>query len=235
VPRPGWRAIKPLCMADPKKETKRERREVAKQRRLEEIRRRQRKARMRRLITIGVVALAVIGLVGGIIFARVASNRNKANLAKIAKEGGCEPIKTLSSEGASHVDPPATVKYKTNPPTSGNHYGATANTGILSPAPPDENLVHNMEHGQVIFWYKPDLDPSIITALQNIVKKDPTRLILVPRSQMEPKLALTSWAHLQNCPNPTSSTPAVAQNFADERKAKGPEGTGDSPGVPAGV
>ena len=220
-------------MADPKKETKRERREEAKQRRLEEIRRRQRKARLRKLITVSVVSLAVVGLVGGIIFAKASSNRNKANLAKIAKEGGCEPIETLSSEGSTHVDPPATVKYKTNPPTSGNHYPSTANTGILSPAPQDEYLVHDMEHGHVIFWYKPDLDPTIITSLQNIVKDDSKRLILVPRSQMDTPLVFTSWQHLQKCPSPTSSTPAVAQKFADERKGKGPEG--DRPGVPTGV
>jgi hypothetical protein len=222
-------------MADPKKETKRERREVAKQRRLEEIRRRQRKAQVRKTAMIAVIALALVAAVGGIIVAKAAANRNKANLAKIAKSGGCEAIKTFSNEGANHVTPPATVKYKTNPPTSGDHYGNTANTGILSPAPPDENLVHNMEHGHVIFWYNPDLDPTIITALQNIVKKDPSRLILVPRSQMDAKLVFTSWQHMQTCPNPTSATSLVAQKFADERKAKGPEGTGDAPGVPTGV
>jgi uncharacterized protein DUF3105 len=222
-------------MADPKKETKRERREVAKQRRLEEIRRRQRKAQLRKSLTIGFVALAVLGLVGGIVAAKTASNNNKKKLALLAKEGGCEAIKTLSDEGSTHVTPPATVNYKTNPPTSGNHYASTANTGILSPAPQDEYLVHNLEHGHVIFWYKPDLDPAIITALQNIVKKDPTRLILVPRSQMDAPLVLTSWAHSQSCPSPTSRTPEVAQKFADERKAHGPEGTGDAPGVPTGV
>jgi hypothetical protein len=222
-------------MADPKKETKRERREVAKQRRLEEIRRRQRKARTRKIATIAVVALAVLGLVGGIVFAKANSNRNKANLAKIAKAGGCSAIQTFPSEGATHVTPPATVNYKTNPPTSGNHYGSPANTGILSPAPQDEQLVHNMEHGHVIFWYKPDLDPALITALQDVVKKDPTRLILVPRSQMDTPLAFTSWQHMQTCPTPTAATAAVAQKFADARKAKGPEGTGDAPGTPTGI
>jgi uncharacterized protein DUF3105 len=220
-------------MADPKKETKRERREVAKQRRLEEIRRRQRKAQMRKTLMIAVIAVAVLGAVGGIIAAKAASNRNKALLAKIAKSGGCDAIKTFSNEGASHINPPATVKYKTNPPTSGNHYPSPANTGILSPAPQDEQLVHNMEHGHVIFWYKPDLDPAIITALQNIVKKSSTRLILVPRSQMDAPLVFTSWQHMQSCPSPTSTTPLVAQKFADDRKGKGPEG--DRPGQPTGV
>jgi len=222
-------------MASDKKETKRERREVAKQRRLEEIRRRQRKAKMRRWTTIGLIAVVVVGGVLGILAAHAASNRKKANLQKIAAAGGCEEIKTFSSEGATHVTPPARVNYKTNPPTSGNHYGQPANTGILSPAPQDEQLVHNMEHGHVIFWYKPDLDPSIITALQDIVKKDPRRLILVPRSNMDPPLALTSWQHMQTCPSPTSATPAVAQQFADTLKAHGPEGAGDAPGIPSGV
>jgi len=217
-------------MADPKKETKRERREVAKQRRLEEIRRRQRKARMRKLITIAVVSVAIVGLVGGIFAARASSNRKKEALRKAAAAGGCEPIKKLASEGRDHTPP---YHYKTNPPTSGNHNPSTAPTGILSPAPPDENLVHNMEHGHVIFWYKPDLDPKIITGLQEIVRKDARRIILVPRAEMEAPLVFTAWARSQSCPSPKTETIATAQQFADSFKGKGPEG--DRPGTPQGV
>ena len=216
-------------MADQKKETKRERREVARQRRMEELRRRERKARMRKTIIYVVVSLAIAGLVGGIFAARTASNRNKAKLAAAAKAGGCEPVRSLASEGQTH-NPPYT--YKSNPPTSGNHAGSTAPTGILGPVP-DENLVHNMEHGHVIFWYKPDLDPALITGLQNLVKKDATRRILEPRSNMDAPLYFTAWQKSQKCPSPKTETLAAAEVFANTYTGKGPEG--DRPGTPTGV
>jgi hypothetical protein len=216
-------------MADPKKETKRERREVARQRRMEELRRRERKARTRKMATYAVVVLAVVGLVGGILAARGASNRNKERLRKAAAAGGCEPVQTLASEGQSH-QPPYT--YKSNPPTSGNHNPSPSNTGILGPVP-DENLVHNLEHGQVIFWYKPDLDPALITGLQNVVKKDATRRIMEPRQNMDVPLAFTAWGKMQKCPSPKTATLATAEVFANTYQGKGPEG--DRPGTPTGV
>jgi len=220
-------------MADNKKDTKRLRREEAKQRRLEEIRRRQRKAQVRKYTAIGLVALALVGLVVGILAAQAASNRKKADLAAAAKSGGCTAVKTFPNEGSTHIDPPAKVDYKTDPPTSGNHYANTANTGFPSPTPPDENLVHNMEHGHVIIWYRPDLNTSIITALQGVVRKDPTRTILVVRENMDTKLAFTAWQHLQSCPSSSRLTPLVAQKFADLYKGKGP--AGDRPQQPQGI
>jgi Protein of unknown function (DUF3105) len=218
-------------MADPKKETKRERREVAKQRRLEEIRRRQRKARSRKILAFSLGGLAVAGLVVGIIAAQAASNRNKVSLANVARAGGCEAIKTFPDEGNSHQPP---YSYKTNPPTSGNHDPQTANTGILPSSPGDQHLVHNMEHGHVVIWYHTDLDPSLVTALQNVVKIDPTRTIMVPRDNMDVPLAFTAWTKMQRCPSPTTSkTPEVAKRFVATFKGKGPEG--DKPQVPVGV
>src|SRR6266568_1958299 len=98
-------------MADNKKDTKRLRREEAKQRRLEEIRRRQRKARTRKYTAIGLIALALVGLVVGIVMAQASSNRKKADLAAAAKTGGCSAVKTFPSEGNTHLDPPAKVSY----------------------------------------------------------------------------------------------------------------------------
>jgi hypothetical protein len=219
-------------MPDPKKETKRERREVARQRRMEEIRRRERKARMRKMLVYSVVALAIVGLVGGILAARAGSNRNKKLLEEAAKKGGCLAVESFPNEvtnpSNSHKPP---YKYKTNPPTSGNHNPSPANTGILGPVP-DENLVHNLEHGHVIFWYKSELEASLITALQNLVKKDPTHYIMEPRENMDVPLAFSAWTKSQKCPSPRAASIATAEVFANKYKGKGPE---DLPGQPVGV
>lgn len=216
-------------MADPKKETKRERREEARIRRMEEIRRRERKARMRKMMVYVVIGVVVAGGIAGIFAARSASNRNKEKLKKAAAAGGCLAVTSPTVEGQSHTPP---YTYKSNPPTSGNHDPSTANTGFPGQVP-DANLVHNMEHGAVIFWYKSSLDPTLVTGLQDVVKKDPRRRILVPRENMNAPLYFTAWGKSQECPSPKTATLATAEVFADTYQGKGPEG--DRPGTPAGV
>lgn len=217
-------------MADGRKVTKRERREEAKQRRMEELRRRQRKARMRRMYTIGIAVLVIGGIVAAVLLSRQSASRNRAELAAVARAGGCEAIETKPSEGQTHSPP---YSYRTDPPTSGNHSPSTAFTGVLTQAPKDENLVHNMEHGHVIVWYQPDLDPAILTGLTDLVNDNRTRLILVQRPTMPFKVAFTAWTKLQGCNSPNANTVRAAQAFADEFKGKGPEG--DREGTPQGA
>lgn len=219
-------------MADPKKETKRERREVARQRRIEELRKRERKARMRKTITYVVIGVLVVAGIAGIFAARAASNKNKDKLRKAAAAGGCEPVRTFPNEVRGSNPHLAPYEYKTNPPTSGNHDPSTSPTGFPGQVP-DANLVHNLEHGEIIFWYKPDLDTAVITGLQNLVKKEPQYYIMVPRTNMDAPLYFTSWTKSQRCPVPTTKTVAAAEFFAVSNKGKAPEGL--RPGTPAGV
>jgi hypothetical protein len=218
-------------MPENKKVTKRERREEAKQRRMEELRRRQRKARMRRLYTIGIVVLAIGGIVAAVLLSRQGASKNAAELRRIASAGGCQAIETKPEEGNQHSAP---FTYRTDPPTSGNHSGSTAFTGVLlTQVAKDENLVHNMEHGHVIIWYQPDLDPAILTGLTDMVNDDRTRLILVQRPGMPFKVAFTAWTKLQGCNSPNANTVKAADAFVKEFKGQGPEG--DRPGTPAGA
>jgi hypothetical protein len=219
-----------------KKTTKRERREEAKQRRMEELRRRQRKAQMRKFYYAGIIALVVGGIVAAVLLAGKAGEKAKRDLKALATAAGCTSLQEPASEGATHVTAPTRVTYKTNPPTSGNHYGQTSFTGILSnPLPQglqDENLVHNMEHGQVIIWYKPDIPGTLLDQFKAEVRKDPTRLILVPRATMDYQVAFTAWQRLIGCSTANERSVAVAPKFFDTFKGKGPEG--DRPGTPTG-
>ena len=220
-----------------KRETKRERREVAKQRRMEELRRRQRKERMRKFWYGGISVLVVGGIVAIVVLGKMNSQKAVKDLNKLASAAGCLPLKNFSDEGNSHVAPPNRVTYRTNPPTSGNHYGSTSRTGILpNPLPTtlfDENLVHNMEHGHIIIWYKPDLDTALVDRFKTFVRGNPTRRVLVPRAGMDYKVAFTAWTHLVGCNDPNSQVLAVAAKFADLYQGKGPEG--DRPGSAVGV
>lgn len=212
--------------------TKKERREAAKRARME-AQARAAKQRVKRRIYSVVTIAAVIALITFLVVQSQQGNRERIQaLNSLAADAGCASLQTHTDEGRNHVAETTAVSYNTNPPTSGNHFGSTATTGIHPTPPPDGNLVHNMEHGHVIYWYQPSVDPAVVSALTDAVQKDPTRRVLVPRESMPTPVAFTAWATTMTCDGSGSPEKlgSVAEEFAKAEGAKGPEG--DLPGQP---
>lgn len=103
--------------------------------------------------------------------------------------------KAMPIEGRTHVTEGTEISYNSNPPTSGNHWPQPAEWGIYLSPLPDEQLVHNLEHGGIWISYK-DLDDVTITKLGAIAKKYPQAVIITPRSENKSKIALASWGRL---------------------------------------
>jgi len=117
--------------------------------------------------------------------------------------GDSIPIMTSSPHIDLDTDP---GQYNSNPPTSGLHYANEANAGFY-----DENiytypagyLVHNLEHGYVIFWYNCDqLDEAGCSNLKSQIRSvmdelGGTKLIAYPWNSIDIPLVMTSWGHLQ--------------------------------------
>lgn len=53
----------------------------------------------------------------------------------------------------NHVAEPETVEYNTIPPTSGNHWPRWSNCGFFEEELPDEHIVHNLEHSNIVVSY----------------------------------------------------------------------------------
>ncbi len=90
--------------------------------------------------------------------------------------------------------------YNSTPPTSGPHWGiGWAGCGIFQEELPDEQIVHNMEHGQVIISYNLS-DDAEIERLREIARGLPGRrswMILHPYSKIaEGEVVLTAWRWL---------------------------------------
>jgi hypothetical protein len=89
--------------------------------------------------------------------------------------------------------------YNSNPPTSGWHYVNPANPGISTQPLPDEQTVHNLEHGFVIIHYRQDLDKATvdqITQLARQLQRQSPCIIVEPRATdklADAQIALTSW------------------------------------------
>ena len=97
--------------------------------------------------------------------------------------------------------------YNTDPPSSGPHYDEPAKPGFYSKAPPDEEIVHSLEHGYVVIWYSADdLQPAerdqliadiktVMSTAKNSIYTDTPKLIAAPRPTLKSRVALTSWGH----------------------------------------
>ena len=211
-----------------KAESKADRRQAAKERRLEEMRRRARRQRIGRLRMIGIGTLVVAAIAGLVVFNVQRGKQSTKKLNELAAAAGCTQLQTLASEGQSHNPP---YEYRSDPPTSGNHQNPAA-TGISAQPVPDESQPHNLEHGHVGIQYK-DLDDDMLAELREVVRDRPTLTFMAPRPEMAPKLALTAWAKLITCENPNQRAGDLARQFQKQFAGKGPEG--GVPGSPVGV
>ncbi len=117
--------------------------------------------------------------------------------------------------------------YPSNPPTSGPHAATPAPFRVFTQPTGKEYLVHNLEHGGVVFWYNTD-DQQAIALLTDVVKNAIAQgelVALTPYPDMEPNtIALTAWTRLDKFPV-SELTRDRAQHFIDvyERRFN-PEG-----------
>lgn len=95
--------------------------------------------------------------------------------------------------GRNHVANGSTVSYNSNPPTSGDHYAAAAPARFYDKELPDEQLVHNLEHGHIWIAYKPSLSGEIIGILKDFGGRN---VVVAPRSTNDTDIALVAWGRL---------------------------------------
>ena len=128
-----------------------------------------------------------------------------------------------------HVEGDIDYSDYTNPPTYGPHH-PTENgvvprpTGVYDTEQEDEDLVHNLEHGQVWISYDPTLlDPADVTALEELVVSfgQKAGVILTPRAANTSAIALASWGHLLEL---DTFDEATIREFATTNRGHAPEG-----------
>jgi hypothetical protein len=149
-----------------------------------------------------------------------------------AAAAGCK-LSTVKATSREHTTSLSDrVKYSTNPPTSGKHYQIPAQDGIYGDAPQDEELVHGMEHGRVIFWVKPSAPKDVRSDIRALVEDDPYQMFLVPRANMPYEVAATAWdadpapngtGESMTCTKVDDKTYDALAAFRDEHRSQGPE------------
>ena len=106
-------------------------------------------------------------------------------------------VETFPDQGQTHLSPSdAAPQYNSNPPTSGPHAPGAAVCGIYREAPPDINLVHDLEHGVVVVYYDPEVGAEVRDGIESFARDAGSHVIVAPREGMETQIALTAWTHL---------------------------------------
>jgi len=139
--------------------------------------------------------------------------------------GQCE-LDAIPITDRTHTTDP--IDYPDPPPVGGPHNPCWTPWGVHTEEVPDENWVHNLEHGGVVFLYNcPDGCDSEVSQLTTYVQSLDHRAVLTPYAQMTWKFAAVAWEHriLMAC----LDLPAL-QQFYDEHVNRAPEqDTADPP------
>jgi hypothetical protein len=155
------------------------------------------------------------------------------DLPKAAAAANCE-LKDFPAKSREHTtDPAKKVAYDSNPPTAGKHYQFPANDGAYTKAPPVTALVHALEHGRVVIWFRPGIPTDVRAQLKALFDEDSSQLILTPNTTRMPyQVAASAWSadpqplgegRLLGCPTFGARTIDALRAFENENKGNGPE------------
>jgi hypothetical protein len=153
--------------------------------------------------------------------------RQTTDLTAAAKAAGCV-VKSFPLYGRDHTT--STVKYKTNPPTSGDHNPDPAEDGYYpNGAPPPERFVHSLEHGRIELQWKPGTPKRVIDTLLAIFneplkgKSGYHQLLFENNTGMPFQVAAASWQHYLGCPSWNPKVVDAIRAYREQYVDKGPE------------
>ena len=111
------------------------------------------------------------------------------------------PGQNVPIQGFEHVRPGQPhPPYNSDPPTSGWHYAQPAPAGFHDSPVPDEQLIHNLEHGHVVISYdcsKLTNCEQVKARLRRLIQRfNARKVVAVPRQNADAAIALTAWGRI---------------------------------------
>src|SRR5690606_32196357 len=112
------------------------------------------------------------------------------------------------------------------PPTSGAHANALA-WGAYEAEVPDDQSLHNLEHGRIYLSYQPDIPTDQIEKLLQLPiapssnkNFQPPKIVLAPRSANKSPIILSSWLRSETL---TEFDQQKIENYVVRNLGKSPE------------
>lgn len=141
--------------------------------------------------------------------------------------GEAIPASGASDHIPENSDPGA---YSSNPPSSGHHYPVWGNAGFYDQNVygqyPQGRLVHNLEHGYIIFWYNCKIlsesqCSDLKTQIKAVMKAEQDfKLIAYPWDSIDTPIVMTSWGYMLSFK--TFDT-TLARTFVAQHRNRAPE------------
>ncbi len=211
--------------------TKGQRKEAARQERLE-IQRRMARSRRSRWIALAVVV--VVAAAAAVVVATrpkpVVQNVSAliAAAPQAAKAAGCTDVRDVGTypgpesldrahigvQGGVPTMPPLST-YASVPPASGPHNPTPLARGVYTSPPPIDRVIHSLEHGAAIVWYSPDTSEPEVSKIQDFYADAAhgQKVIVAPYDYPDQgaagslpggaQMALVSWHHVETCTQPS--------------------------------
>jgi hypothetical protein len=151
-----------------------------------------------------------------------------SDLNAAAKAAGCK-LANPPIEGRNHSTKTFTAAdYKTNPPTSGDHFPEWYQDGVYNPGdtPNLGMLVHTLEHGRIDVQYKPGTPKDVVAKLEALLaeQSDGYHMLLFQNTtRMKPQIAATAWGHSLTCPQFNDKVFDAIRTFRARYIDQGPE------------
>jgi Protein of unknown function (DUF3105) len=167
----------------------------------------------------GFALLGVLLLGGVVLFLSLRDDTASGDAAETMRAAGCT-YQTAASEGRDHVRDGTNVRYRTSPPTSGDHYAVPVTWSAYDDPIEQARAVHNLEHGGIVIQYGRSVPEETVNELRDFYQSDPNGLVLAPLPSLGNQIALTAWTQLAKCRN---FNEGAFEKFRDQFRAKGPE------------
>lgn len=108
---------------------------------------------------------------------------------------GIEGVEAIRVYYSSPVHTEGIVEYDLRPPAGGLHNPVWWSCGFYDEAVPDENAVHDLEHGAVWLAYAPDLSEADREVIHDLARAN-DKVLAAPYPALEPGEAVvaTAWA-----------------------------------------
>lgn len=216
--------------------TRKDQKETLRERRLERERAEAAAGRRKRLVVVGVAAVAVLAALAAGVFALTRGDSEAArggqpegtvpaqqttNFEQAVSAAGCR-ARSFRSEGSDHVE--GRVSYRSRPPHSGDHNLVPSDDGVYADPLPLENWVHSLEHGRIAILYRPGASEEVRGGLNALVQEDPSHMLLSPdASGMPYEVAAVAWTEVLGCERMNARVYDAIRTFRDRHRDRAPE------------
>jgi hypothetical protein len=162
--------------------------------------------RRRTLVWSTVAVVALVALVALIVFQgrdepSAGANRpvTPAALEAGRAAAGSTGVRTFAQAGRDHIgNNEQPDNWNSNPPTSGDHLATPLGAGVYDSEQDMRALVHNLEHGYVVIFYKGIPQDQQDQLREFVRERSGSKLVLAPYSGLEQDgVALAAWRNLE--------------------------------------